>query len=318
MDCIAVFLGCFGFVCGLILCIVRFWKLNNANNANSIALIFFKGFLKLNGEVPLYALPRNEQAAVMPVEPEKDMDSYNPEDVSKSYGYIARTVQSRVYHGSVNRAYIAAIGSVPYLYIMGTILRDGHLPFRLLDHNRSLNKWERLDDVGESRTVKYSFEGSSDRSQISEKLKKKSSEPCGVAISFTLDIRREDLPECVQNRTVYLELDTSKRFDVLNCESVQEEVAKEVAHFLNDIGRNASEIHLFCCSQASFAFRLGMLYQDGMTGKVIMHNYDAKSQFYPWAISFDGNKAEPVRRKGRPAPGPLEGVRVPALVNPDS
>jgi hypothetical protein len=286
---VASVLGALAFSIGICLGIARFCILIKKEQTESAALVFFHGFPKINDELPVYALPRKDQNGVIKVGPQK-LNSYDPKSVEGSYEFLARMVQDRVYHQEATKAYIAAIGAIPYLYMVGTLFRDGHLPLVLLEHERNNNRWHRLDALGQGRALTYELNGLTDKEEILQACATEGKQPRSLAVSFTSKIRRSELPQELQDRTVSIELDGDKAYDALPCEQVQEEVSKDLAHFITQLAKDATELHLFICAQASFVVRLGTVYQDGMTGAVVVHNYDPISKSYPWALALDGKQ----------------------------
>ncbi len=76
------------------------------------------------------------------------------------------------------------------------------------------------------------------------------------------------------------------RFDAT--ESVQDEIVKELAHTITFLAKKANKVHLFICAQASVILKPGKLYQNNMSGVVIIHNYNSQQRNYNWAIDFNG------------------------------
>jgi hypothetical protein len=295
MGAVAMMLGTILTVLGAGMAFHRYRVLCKREEGHQAALIFFRGFPRMSNCSPLKALPKSEQASAVEVTPEQ-IDSYKPGAVVDAYSITDHVVKSRVYHGSVAKAYAAGLGSVPYLYLMGTVLRDGHLPHRILDHDRKANRWHLLDAIGVPRIPQFSLGDATGRSSILDSLRKLRAETIGVAISFTEHILASDLPEGLRDRTVSIQLKGHPSYDALRCEQVQEEITEKVAHFVNAVAKTTTEVHLFICAQASFVLRLGALYQDGMTGPVVIHNYDASKKSYTWGVRFDGK--QPSRFEG--------------------
>lgn len=272
---------------GLIMATKRFRILEAAGNLKDTALIFFPGFPNMNDQIPVDALPKNIQSKIINVHFDK-MDSYNPETLTAKYSFNTETIKQRISHSGTKTAYLAALGSIPYLYLTGTLFRNGHLHLRVLEHDRNEDKWHLLDTAGMPKSLAYQYTDKTDRNEILQVIESSHSEDVGVAISFTNKIRPCELPEMIRDRTISVGLNSEFEFDALPCESVQDEIVNEIAHFLTSISKCTSRIHLFICAQASIAIKLGRLYQNGMMGEIVIHNYDAPSKSYNWAIHFDG------------------------------
>jgi hypothetical protein len=242
----------------------------------------------MNDQIPTVALPKNIRSKIINVQFDK-MNSYNPEAIISKYSFNAETIKQRVYHSASKTAYLAALGSVPFLYLTGTMFRNGHLNLKVLDHDRNEDQWHQLDVAGSPKELSFLYDGKTDRDSILEAMGKSHFEDIGIAISFTNRILPSELPTTLCKQTVLIGLNSKFEFDALPCESVQNEIVEEIAHFLTSITKYTSTIHLFICAQASVVIKLGRLYQDGMMGNIMIHNYDSSSKSYNWAIYFDGS-----------------------------
>ena len=241
----------------------------------------------MNDHIPIDAIPKSIRPKVTVLNFKK-IDSYNPKAIITQYPFYSETIKQRVYHSETKTAYIAALGSIPYLYLIGTIFRNGHLPLQTLEHDRNRNKWHLLEPVGIKKSLRYRYANKSDRDEILQIMKNAHSENLGIAISFTNKICPSELPEIIRDQTIAIDLNSTFEFDAIPCESEQDDVTNEIAHFLTSISKYTNRIHLFICAQASVVIKLGQLYQDGMMGNIVVHNYTPASKLYSWAIRFDG------------------------------
>ncbi len=269
---------------GLFLLIKRYVILDRQAKIKNVALFFMPGFDNINDNLPIYALPSNEQKKVKEVKFKK-ISSYSVDEIIEKYSFNAQTVSDRLEHNDVEKAYLVALGSVPFLYLMGTLFRSGHLPIRILEHERSSDKWHLLDDLGPSESLKYSCSQIVGEEALSI-AQANSKNEIAFSISFTNKILESELPIEFNTHTLNVKLASGYRFDAIPTEPVQDEIVKEIAHTITVLAKKADKVHLFICAQASIVLKLGKLYQDNMSGRVVIHNYDSGSHKYNWAIEF--------------------------------
>lgn len=270
---------------GLVLSIHRYISLEKQSQVQSVGLFFIPGFENINETVPKYAVSSNEKTKIKEIKFKK-ISSYNVDDIIKEYPFKEREINHRLEHSSVEKSYIAALGSVPFLYLMGTLFRNGHLPSRILEHDRSTDKWHLLNDFGPTETLEYSFQHTSDNQALSE-VQPNARNEIGLSISFSNEVVESELPTELQGHTLKVKLKSGFRFDAIPTESVQDEIVKELAHTITTLAKKAGKTHLFICAQASIVLKLGKIYQDNMSGIVVIHNYYPNQRRYNWAIEFN-------------------------------
>ncbi len=271
---------------GIFLSINRYFSLKKESLIKDIGLFFIPGFNNQNEEIPIKSLLKNEQQKIFPVQIKK-IDSYNPKLILEEYPFIKKLINERVHHKEIKQAYVAALGSVPYLYICGTMFNNGHLPLTVLEHFRREDKWKRLDNVGSPVQLKYNFNQYKGNEAI-QKLKPNSLNEIGLSISFTNEVNSTELPVALQEHTIDISLDDEYRFNAIPSDPIQDEIIEKVHHIISTLAKKSDSIHLFICAQASIVFKLGKWYQKGMYGKIVIHNYDAPNKLYNWALEFDG------------------------------
>lgn len=275
-------LVCVGIYFGL----QRFRALSRDAAIKDVGLFFMPGFENLNERLPHYAIPRLEQSKIMDVKFPK-FDSYNPLKIQDEYMFRVKTIEDRVHHSAIKKGYVSALGSVPYLYLTGTMFKDGHIPLRVLEHSRTENKWHVLDDVGRPCSLYWDY-GQDSGDRALENVTSNSEEELALSVSFTNMVAREELPEAIKGHCLNVKLSSGYSYDALLVESVQDEVIKKIAHAITTLAKKCSTLHLFICAQASVVVKLGELYQNGMTGVVVVHNYNSTTNSYDWAMSYDG------------------------------
>jgi len=264
----------------------RFRALSRDAAIKDVGLFFMPGFNNLNENLPHYAIPRLEQPKIVDVKFPK-FDSYNPMNIQDEYMFRVKTIEDRVNHSAIKKGYVSALGSVPYLYLTGTMFKDGHIPLRVLEHSRTDDKWHVLDDVGGTSSLAWEYGQNYGESAL-ENVISNSEEELALSVSFTNIVAYEELPEAIKGHCLNVKLSSGYSHDALLVESVQDDVVKEIAHAITTLAKKCSTLHLFICAQASVVIKLGKLYQNGMTGVVVIHNYDSRTNSYDWAVSYDG------------------------------
>lgn len=272
-------------VIGLGMLIRRYRILINFDRSNPIPLFFFCGFTNMNPQIPTYAVSKLDSYRIQAVKTSQ-VDSYDPIAVAKDYSYHARIVRERVNHDNAKKAYFAGLGSVPYLYAMGTLFAGGNISLTALEHDRSEDQWHMLDDVGLSPKLLISYNGLSDVDEILQACA--NSEAIGLAISFSAEIQLSELPQQVRGNTISLKLSSGLRYDALSVAPVQEEIVKEITHFITRLFKCGKRIDLFVAAQSSVVINLGRLYQENMMNDVFVHNFDPSSRSYNWALRING------------------------------
>lgn len=282
-------IGFITFLLGCFLLMRRYRQLDQADVARGSVLLFYRGFPNSNPSLPRDALPKEKAAFVSPLNIDY-IDSRDPASICREYPGVHQSIMRRMEHPEATEAFVATLGSVPSLYVIGATLRDGHLPIVYMDHYRERNEWVILDEVGRPVEPVFSYRDNETYSDIQKEISKLEQGPVGVAVSFSMEILDSELPPALVGRVIHVSLPFECKYDALPCEAVQASVAKKVAHLLTGLNKISTEIHLFLCAQASFITRLGALHQDGMMGKVVIHNYNPGMKQYDWALEFNAAK----------------------------
>ncbi|WP_017891062.1 SAVED domain-containing protein [Serratia sp. S4] len=252
----------------------------------NIALISASGFPNFNPSAALDSLPLQEKNKAILVSLPL-IDSRKKNLILKDIAYYQRTIHDRILHKDTQYAYICAIGTVPYLFMIGAFFRDGHLPITLFEHDRTKNKFHRLNNFPTGRALALSYKDNAicDFSKIPANPQQK----IGLAISFSLQINEVDLPKEFREHTLHITLNDGYRFDNLPNEDEQARIVSELSNIIAQLNKNAQEVHLFIAAQASLVIRLGTLYQQGVHGKLTVHHWDVATNDYPWSLSILGD-----------------------------
>lgn len=274
-------------VIGIIILLHRYYLWNIENSIQDIALFYFPGFTNINPDTPLYALPKSQQIKTKPISYGK-IDSYDPGLLASEYKVLNTFIERRSEHNKIQKAYIAALGSIPFLYLIGTLFRDGHIPTDILEHNRATDKWHQLNLYGNSKSLEYHYQNITGK-EAQVAVRPNENNEIGISISFTHLVNKEELPKSISNNTIDITLLSGQSFDAIPHDSAQDDIVKEISHLITSLAKKAGKIHLFISAQASLVVKLGKSYHNNMTNVVVIHNYASKQKEYKWGIEFNGS-----------------------------
>lgn len=256
--------------------------------ASSCVTIYYGNMLKQGDfKVPEYAMEKDDRINIdkRKLDP---IDSYNKEEVIDDYKHRLRTFKNRTYHDEARKIYIASLGSIPYLFLLGTLIRNGHIQNEILDYNRDSDKWYRLDSIGDKLTHTLMYKD--DAMTIDEKIDElcnSTSESVGIALSYTYQIDKSSLPSELRDNTIFLTHGLGFGNDRINNKQAQASLLNELSVYIDRLKSLNKEVNLFVSAQASFNVRLGKRYQDNTMGEIKVYNFNGSTRKYDWFISFN-------------------------------
>ncbi len=267
-----------------VLMLVKFY-----NSISGHSYLYFSPSLKgMNTEMPIYAVDKRDKYSVR-TQNIGEIDSYNKISVEKEYNYLTKSFEKRLDHSESNKVYMAAIGSFPYMYLIGTLLRNGHIKSFVMDYSNDKQEWFMLQPFGPKAYHKIMNSSNSIEDEI-DRLANNNSEDIGIALSYTYEIYPNTISSTLENNTLYLKNSFGLGHYLLNSEQTQQSLIDELLQFIQKLSKNDKKIHLFVSAQTSFCINLGKRYQDNVTGIIVLHNYDAGSKSYNWVIEFNKGK----------------------------
>ncbi|MDE9482532.1 SAVED domain-containing protein [Xenorhabdus bovienii] len=280
---LALMFGVFFVVVAFILwCICAFFALRDLKKRD-IALIRAYGFENTDPQAAEKMLSSREKAKILNVE-FKAYDSRNKHNNLLNAGFIRQTIKERIHHLGATKAYVAALGSVPYLYMIGSFMTDGHLALKLYDFDRDKKVFHPLDAPPTNAEIVKKYDGK--HILNSNDVPSNSGKVIGLAISFTMEILEKDLPAEFIGHTLHAQLNTGFRFDNLPEEDEQERIAKSLSYIISELKKQADEVHLFVSAQASLIVRLGTLYQEGLHGAISIWHWNSIANNYEWCLKI--------------------------------
>lgn len=263
-----VILGTIFILVGFVLMLTRF-----RNISNKSILLYAPFFNNLSDKPPIDVIPFKDRYRINPVVLKK-IDSYNTNEIKEKYLYHSNIIGDRVDFHGIDKVYVAALASVPYLYLLGTMFKDGHSKIINLDYKRTQQKWSQLDLLGNSVEL------------ISNDLTSNDFDEVTVCIEFTFPISIESLPNNLDRNIVKLSLSSGFNYESLQCRDVQNDILMQIQHKLCVLAQKYNKLHLFIAAQSSVIFNLGSLYQNNAMSKIVIYNYDSNEKSYPWGIEY--------------------------------
>ena len=279
-------LGVVSFITGLGIILHRYSHMSK----NPAVIYYGQGMPNMDDKAPVYALPRVDRYFAR-IESLSEVDSYDKGTLLKEIPFYQRLFTGRTKHKDAPTIYLAALGSFPYLFVLGTLLRNTHGAVRILDHARNAsggNKWHLLDTNSNKTTITHLVQGDEARPYMDgvKELNCNANQEVGIALSYTFEISRDDLPEGLRESTIILKHSLGNGLDKLSNDSSQEKLLSELTVILNTLSKNSQRVHLFVAAQASVCINLGKCYQDNAHASLELYNY-THNQGYNWSISYN-------------------------------
>lgn len=265
-------------------CICVYLALRDLNKRD-IALIRAYGFENTDPQAAEKILSSREKVKVLHVD-FKAFDSRDKNNNLVNSSFIRQTIKDRIHHTGATTAYVAALGSVPYLYMIGSFMADGHLALKLFDFDRNKKTFHPLDAPPTNAKIVKFYKG-----QVihdSKCVPSHNGKVIGLAISFTMEILEKDLPTEFIGHTLHAQLNTGFRYDNLPEEEEQEKIVSDLSYIISELKKQADEVHLFVSAQASVVVRLGTLYQEGLHGVISIWHWNSIANQYEWSLRFTG------------------------------
>lgn len=269
------------------------WRTNKKIMSEQSLMYFANTLEQGDSKAPIYAMEKNDR--VNPISKYlKKINTYDKNEVLKNYETNLDLFQERVEHKDINKIYLAALGSAPYLFLLGSLIRNGHIQNEILDYNRDKDRWYTVSPIGEELTHTLMHE------EVNTTVKKKLTELCsnnskeiGIALAYTFPINKESIPQELQENTIYLTHNLGFSNDKLSNIRSQSSLLNELTIYIDSIKSVNKKVHLFVSAQASFCIRLGKRYQDKTMGEICIHNFSGSDngRVYDWHISFNQGKA---------------------------
>ena len=172
------------------------------------------------------------------------INSYDKNAVIENYNFNKTLIQERVKNKNSKKVYVAALGSFPYLFLLGSLFKNAYSHINILDYDRHASgggRWYKLPFSNEeSRTVHHELVVNSTMSideRINE-LNDSSIQEVAIALSYTFGINKDAIPEDLKNNTLYLKHSLGIGHDKLSDEESQRELLKELSSYMATLWNN--------------------------------------------------------------------------------
>jgi hypothetical protein len=272
---------------GFVLLIHRYITIKN----NAVTLAYGMGIENMDINAPIEAIPKYERFDCIEINLKK-IDSYDKNSVLKDYDFNKTLISERMQNKNSKKVYVSALGSFPYLFLLGSLFRNAYSEVITLDFDRHKSKWYKLPAFSEKKeniTHILMYEDIAIDEKINE-LNNLDIAEVGIALSYTFEVNKNAIPSNLQNHTLYLTHSYGVGHDKLSNEEAQESLLKELSLYMAILWNSHEKIHLFVSSQASMCINIGKIYMNNAHGILVLHNYDNASKSYNWSIEFNQGK----------------------------
>jgi hypothetical protein len=257
----------------------------------AVSLAYGKGIKNMNIHSPLEAIPTYERFDCISLNI-KEINSYDKNETINDYNFNKILLENRIQNKNSKKIYVGALGSFPYLFLLGSLFRNAYSNVEVLDFNRHKNggKWYKLPLVYEGKKVITHQIISSNNKSIKETitdLNNSENNEVGIALGYTFSTNKNAIPETLEENILFLETSLGTEHDILSSEEVQTKLLKELSNYMASLWNGHEKIHLFVSAQSSMCINIGKMYMDNAHGKLIIYNYDNDSKSYNWSLEFN-------------------------------
>jgi hypothetical protein len=177
------------------------------------------------------------------------------------------------------KVYIGGLARIPILVSYGACFSRTGINVTSFDRLHSDGKWTLLNKSDENVSlIEFNLQN----------IHPNESGEIGLAIGFSRPVRETQLPEGLQQNTLFIEPNKrNERNMIMNSDNLQR-ITQDIQHIIDELSSkdNCKNIHLFLSVQASLAFEIGRKYQDGVHKNWIIHNFNSDKGIYDWALKL--------------------------------
>jgi len=272
---------------GLVMIVHRYLTIRN----NPISLVYGKGMENMDMHSPIEAVPKYERFDCISLNI-KEINSYDKKAVIEDYTFNKTLLENRIQNKNSKKVYVGALGSFPYLFLLGNLFKNAYSNVQVLDFNRYKDggKWYKLPLLYEGeKAITHKIISSNNKSiqETITDLNDRENNEVGIALGYTFSINKNAIPKTLEENTLYLETSLGTEHDILSSEEVQTKLLKELSNFMASLWTGHEKIHLFVSAQSSMCINIGKMYMNNAHGKLIIYNYDNDSKSYNWSIEFN-------------------------------
>lgn len=206
---------------------------------------------------------------------EKSIEMFNAEQMVDIYHRF-------ILHHDCKKVFLGGRARVPLLVAYGSRFRNISANIVYFDQKHANNKWHFLDDEDENIGLSYH--------PINEIHPNKEG-AVGLAICFTTQIEEHQLPASIHGHTLIITSSKNIGRNLINNQDNLQRISEELKIIIDQLSskENCSSIHLFLSVQSSLALEIGRNYQEGTHKSWVIHNYNAGSGTYDWAVQLNSD-----------------------------
>ena len=186
-----------------------------------------------------------------------------------------------VTHLSCSKLYIGGLARIPFLVAYGAMLRNLNAEIKYFDKFHKDGNYHLLDQ--EDTEVDFS--------QAEQGIVPSSDGDIGIAVGFSSQITKAQLPEKLQEHTIILEPNIPCAHNLVQNQENLERVSAKIKSLINSLGvdyPNMKRLHLFLSTQPTVALDLGRQYQEGIHRNWVIYNFNGNAGTYDWSIELTG------------------------------
>lgn len=189
-----------------------------------------------------------------------------------------------ILHHDCKKIFLGGRARVPFLVAYGSCFRNISANIVYYDQMHQDMKWHLLDDEDKQVTLTYNN---------TDSIQPNTDGEIGIAFGLTTPIEAHQLPNNIQNNTLFISPNTPSIRNLIKNQDNLERISAEIKTIIDRLSskENCRTIHLFLSVQVSMALELGRNYQEGTHKDWVIHNFDPSEEEgqYTWAIKFMSN-----------------------------
>ncbi|MCJ8312385.1 MAG: SAVED domain-containing protein [Saccharospirillaceae bacterium] len=176
------------------------------------------------------------------------------------------------------RLYIGGLARIPFLVSYGTLLRNLSSELFYFDKFHHKGEWQLLSCENEKIEIiqKNEIDSVNENGDV------------GIVVNFTTEIKKHQLPSNVQEYVIEISPSIARERNLIKNQDNLQHISKNIGVIIDKLSAlpKCKRVHLFLSVQSSLAIEIGRRYQEGTHKKWIIHNYDAESGRYHWALEL--------------------------------
>lgn len=274
---VALFIGAF-------LIYMDTYKINK--NARSASKVFIRGMMGSNSFpeeiIDKYEKPLTREPVILGIMESENMDTYKNKAIELFNAEQKVGIYERfIFNDNCTKIYLGGRARIPFLVAYGTRFKNAGAQIVYYDQLHRNTKWSLLNEVSHSISI--------EKENDINGLTSNSSGEIGLAVSFTTQILETQLPNSLQNHTLFIKPNCTQETNLIknqeNLQAIGQEI-KKIIETLHKKNQNITKIHLFLAIQVSLAIEIGRNYQEGMHAEWVVHNFEPSSGGYAWSINI--------------------------------